>query len=441
MGMYGYRFRPGRRLLPNSNVSLRDGRPAEIVCRRVVSIRSRGASEDPGLRIDPVAPRKGTPRKHTSLRARRRFGGRHVVSYRATRCWLSWTGCVCLCTVDGGEKGPTIRCQIGVVRAIFLLILDMYFFNHAIYFHPLRMCKLKAYQRQHRPRAPQPAVDSGFEVTKLPIIAVSGNAATSIVLATCRVAARQITGPSASTCVADTQVQLVALPNHWRATVRFDVKANGSSSRTFPFGNPGTPGTLPGRVFGAVRNDATTHENFSFPHAVVVISGGDDATDTRCGNDPSSPVLHHRGPFALKSDRAFADSWEERARQNDRCNNRCYNGLHRYGLKRARIVLIFFALGLLAIFLIEWLSGGSKLGFVFSCVIMFALFALYRFELISLQIECIFPSTRSSRWANMPVLSFAVEPAPRRGLSDLAHPTTHWSCDQAGGGSSGPVDV
>lgn len=209
---------------------------------------------------------------------------------------------------------------------------------------------------------------------------------------------------------------MVALPNHWRATVQFEVKANGSSSRTFSFGtasDDGRDGGIPGRVFGAVRNYSSTHEDVSFPHAVVDISGGDDgSTDARYGNDPSWPVLNYRGPFVLKNDSTFADSWEERARQIDRCNNRCYNSLHRYGLKRARNIFLVYALAILAIYLIGLLSGGSKLGLIFSSLIMFALYGFFKFELIVR--PSVVPSTRSSRWVNMPVLSFAVEPARER---------------------------
>jgi len=254
--------------------------------------------------------------------------------------------------------------------------------------------------------------------------------ATSIALATSCVTTRQIAGPSVSTLIAETQVQLVALPNHWRATVQFDVKVNGLSCRTIPFGTASDDdddGGIPGSVFGGVPNDFGTQKDISFPHRVVDISGGDgDATDTECRNDPSLPVLHHRGPFTLKNDELFADSWEARAHQNDRCNNRCYNGLHRYGFKRARNILFFVALLMLAMQLIQRFSGGSTVGGVFSGLLAMALFIVLRME-IHFFPGRFAPSTRSSRWVNMPVLSFTVEPA-REGLL----------VDSDRGGSRGP---
>ncbi|CAN0466599.1 unnamed protein product [Ectocarpus sp. 12 AP-2014] len=186
----------------------------------------------------------------------------------------------------------------------------------------------------------------------------------------------------------DSQVLLVELPQHHRARVRFEVKANSGTSR---FVVVGSAGEIPRTVFGTVTDDAASTSFDDFPHKVVVINGtspetfetsslpsgqdsnerqgrGGTATigarvrsaiaravglemqdyhqldvrhDGRVEPDGDGSAVDSPAPvlipppytsFSLKRDDNFVYSWEEFVRRNGRYNNSFCSFMHNYGV-------------------------------------------------------------------------------------------------------------
>lgn len=175
---------------------------------------------------------------------------------------------------------------------------------------------------------------------------------------------------------------LVELPQHHRARVRFEVKAN---SGTSSFVVVGLAGEIPGTVFGAVTDDAASTSFDDFPHKVVKINvTSPEALETssrtsgRGSNERQGQTggaatvgagvrstiarvfgletqeyhqldVRHDGrvepdgggsavisppyaSFSFKRDDEFVDSWKEFVRRNRRCNNSFWSFVHNYGV-------------------------------------------------------------------------------------------------------------
>lgn len=165
------------------------------------------------------------------------------------------------------------------------------------------------------------------------------------------------------------QARLVDLPQHRCATVRFDLNVDGATCRTITFGSAdGIPMSVCG---SATDHLSTAMADRRFPHKVFNLGGKTNPVAMALGS--FRDVL-----FTLEIDSMFADSWRARARCNTRCDNCCYNTLHRYGLKRARNMV----LAVLLSHLISRFFGEYTLGLLAGVFIVWFAFVVFFMDIL-----------------------------------------------------------
>ena len=116
----------------------------------------------------------------------------------------------------------------------------------------------------------------------------------------------------------EVQVELVALPQHDKAQVRFCIRAGDGKICTVEFGKEKM---LLRAVFGAA-NDTTSTPMDEFPHAVVGLNIDAAATVQAADGQASAVPLRPCTAFFLRGTDLFRETWGEAVYRGDRCDHR-----------------------------------------------------------------------------------------------------------------------